>query len=106
MDTSQILDASALELRTNNPYSVGTVFVFPEGDVLLDRDPIEIPKSIQDRYYTVVDGDTIGTLAFQAYGNSKEWWVIADVNGIHWPFELIVGTTLLIPDINKVKAII
>lgn len=93
----------SLELRNNNPYSIGNIFVFPEGDFLLDRTPIDVDKSIYDKYHTVIDGDTLGKIAFNEYGNSKEWWVIADVNDLYWPFELTLGDLLLIPDIRKVK---
>lgn len=98
-----LLPEELLDLRSNNPYSVGELFLFPEGDYLLDRKPIEVDKSINDRYYTVLQGDTIGKIAFIAYGDSKEWWVITDVNNIAWPFELEIGKTLIIPDLDKVK---
>ena len=95
-----------INLRENNPYSVGSIFVFVEGDIALDRDPIKVTKSFNDRYYTIVAGDEIGNIAFDYYGNSKWWWVIWDSNDIENPFELKVGNTLLIPDLNRIKATI
>jgi Uncharacterized protein containing LysM domain len=92
-----------LELRTNNPYSIGNIFSFSEGDFALEREPIVIERSIRDRYHTVVEGDTLSTIAFDKYNDSKEWWVIADVNNLDWTFQLEVGTVLLIPDLNRVK---
>jgi nucleoid-associated protein YgaU len=93
-----------LSLRIDNPYSVGSVLTFDEGDSLLKREPIQYVKSQRDRYYTVVEGDTIDAIAYEAYGNSKWWWVIADANKIDFGFELEEGTSLLIPDLEKVKA--
>lgn len=93
-----------LELRTNNPYSVGSVFIFPEGDFLLDRDPIVVEKSIGDKYHTVIEGEILSQISFIEYGNSKYWWLIYDTNDIDNPFDLESGTILLIPDLNKVEA--
>lgn len=92
-----------LELRINNPFSIGNIFIFDEGDYILDRESIQVEKSIRDRYHTIIDDETLGTIAFNFYGNSKWWWVIADVNNISWPFKLETGLTILIPDINKVN---
>lgn len=94
-------------LRDNNPFSEGSIFIFPEGDVALDREPIVSDKSINDRYYTTVDGDEIGTIAFDAYGDSKYWWVIYDANDeiIIDPLNLETGITIRVPDLSKVKII-
>lgn len=92
-----------LELRVNNPYSIGTTFIFDEGDVLLDRDPIVVPKSVRDQYHVVVEGETLSKIAFDYYGNSKYWWVIYDINNLDWPFQLESGSVLLIPDIHQVN---
>lgn len=97
-----------LDLRENNPYSIGSVFQFKEGDYLMDRMPIEVEKSTKDRYFTVVQGDTLGALADKAYGNSKYWWILDDVNnlnlkGIEAMFELQPGITLYVPDLNKIR---
>lgn len=90
-----------IELRRNNPYSTGEIFIFPEGDYLLDRVEFTYVKSIRDRYFTVNQEDNINDIAFKAYGNSKWWWVIADINNITFPFELSMGSTLLVPDLDK-----
>lgn len=93
-----------LSLRENNPYSIGTIMVFEEGDFLLDREPAVFSKSARDRYFTVGVNDDLWTIAHQAYNNSKWWWIIYDANPeIDNPFELEVGKTLLIPDLIKAK---
>lgn len=91
-----------LELRQNNPYANGTIFQFEEGDILLDRIPVVAEKSTGDRYYTIKQFDTLSILSGKFYGNSKYWWILMDVNDIEWPFELEIGKTILIPDINKI----
>lgn len=100
-DTS--LDVVIPELREDNPYYYGSVFIFPDGSMSLDRDPIIYSRSDKDRYYTVGDGEFIDSIAYEAYGNSKEWWKIADVNGILFPFDLPIGETLVIPDLDQIQ---
>jgi hypothetical protein len=94
-----------LELRENNPYSIGSIFSFDEGDFLLDREPINVQKSVRDQFHLVIEGETLSNIAgkVEYYNNSKYWWVIADVNQLYWSFELTPGMVLLIPDINQVK---
>lgn len=95
-----------IELRENNPYSIGNIFIFPEGDYVLDREPVVYNKSIRDKYVTTTQGDTLGSIAFEEYGSSKWWWVLLDVNDLLYLtplFDIPDGTTLLIPDLNKIK---
>jgi len=92
-----------LELRINNPYSNGEVFVFNEGDAVLDGRVITYVKSIKDRYFTVAQGDSLSSISFEAYGDSKYYWVIAQANGIDEAYEVTIGQSLLIPDIEKIK---
>lgn len=93
-------------LRQNNPYSIGYIFIFEEGDYLLNRDEPQFNKSINDRYYTVEEGDDLFIIAFKAYGNSKWWWVIRDANKLDFGFDIEVGDTLYVPDLEQAKATI
>lgn len=44
------------------------------------------------------------SIAFDVYGNSKYWWIIAMMNDITDPFtEFYKGRSLLIPDLELVK---
>lgn len=96
-------NTNSLQLRQNNPYSVGSIFQFPEGDVLLDRVPLTYVPSSTDRYYTVEQGESLWSIAGRAdvFGQSKYWWIIADVNDIDNGFNLGVGTTLIIPTLSN-----
>lgn len=87
------------QLRQNNPYSVGVIFQFPEGDVLLDRTPITVLPSQSDRYYTVEQGETLWTIAGRkdVYGEAKFYWILADVNQIDNPLDITPGITLTVP---------
>jgi nucleoid-associated protein YgaU len=91
------------ELWENNPYSIGSVFVFDEGDILLDgADPI-IPRNTKDKYYTVKMGDDLSSISFGVYEDSKWWWLIAKVNNIPFGFELPLGKTLTIPELSQAQ---
>lgn len=93
-----------ISLRENNPYSIGSIFIFDEGDFLLDREPAKFIKSPRDRYYTVENEKDLLDIAFEAYGDSKWWWLIYDANpDLISTFEVEVGKTLLIPDLIKAK---
>lgn len=91
------------KLRDDNPYSIGSVFVFDDGSIALDPGEVNYEKSELDRYYTVIQEEKIGNIAYQAYVNSKLWWIIGRVNNVIFPFDLDSGQTLIIPDLNHIK---
>jgi nucleoid-associated protein YgaU len=93
----------SIELRDNNPYSIGSLFTFDDGTLYLDEGELNYEKSDNDRYYTVIQGDTLWAIAGFAYQDSKEWWKIAMVNKLENPFELRIGSTLIIPDLENLK---
>lgn len=88
-----------ITLRENNPYSLSSIIVLSDGSLVLERTKINYVKSDKDRYFTVIQNDTIWNIAHQAYGDSKYWWIIADVNNIEDPIDLEPGVSLLIPDL-------
>jgi hypothetical protein len=57
-----------------------------------------IPLSDDDIYVATETGDRLDTLAFQFFGDSSLWWIIASANNIHnAPFGFQDGTVLRIP---------
>ena len=96
MATTQI---EPLILRENNPYSLSDIIVLSDGSLILERHKVVYIKSDKDRYFTTIQGDTIWNIAHQAYGDSKLWWIISDVNNMEDPFDLEPGMSLLIPDL-------
>ncbi|MEO7688804.1 MAG: LysM peptidoglycan-binding domain-containing protein [Sphingomonas sp.] len=50
--------------------------------------------------YTVIQGDTLSTVAQNIYGDSALWYLIAEVNGLNANSPLTAGQILLVP--NKV----
>jgi hypothetical protein len=50
--------------------------------------------------HTVQDGDTLPSIAYQAYGDATVWRAIADVNGIENPMHLRRGRPLSLPKLE------
>lgn len=82
-----------------DPYSNGFVVDLEDGDIMVERVPaqptqLSNPKAV----HTVLEGETIQSIAFQYYGDSGYWPVIADVNSIYNPFtDLKPNMQLYIP---------
>jgi hypothetical protein len=57
-----------------------------------------IPLKDDDIYVATETGDRLDTLAYDFYGDSKLWWIIASANNIHNAvFGFEDGTILRIP---------
>lgn len=96
-----------MDFYTNNPFAGGTIFTLSDGSQVLDRQPLNYPGSINDRYFDLTETDTLSDISLEAYGDSKWYWVIAEVNDIFFSLDLPEpGTTLLIPDLDVVKMIL
>jgi Contractile injection system tube protein len=53
------------------------------------------------RSHLLIEGDSLPSVAYKEYGNAGWWRPIAEVNGIDDPFKLVVGTRLLVPDMDE-----
>jgi hypothetical protein len=51
------------------------------------------------RVHTMIDGDTLQSVAYRELGKPAYWRAIADLNGIDDPLRLPAGTVLLIPSL-------
>ncbi|WP_048438362.1 LysM peptidoglycan-binding domain-containing protein [Caenimonas sp. SL110] len=79
------------------------------GEVVYDNNIAEFQlgyRSITPTYplaapgaYVVRSGDTLRSIAQQAYGDSRRWFQIADANGIQGDSDLRVGLTLNLPNL-------
>ena len=53
---------------------------------------------VGSKRYTTQSGDSFETLAFQRYGDSNKWYILADANPhIFWPLDLVSGQEIVIP---------
>jgi len=51
-----------------------------------------------ERFWTVVEGDTLGWISYKEYGDATRWRLIADANRLPGPRELRPGMLLVIPN--------
>ena len=88
-------------------YDRGYLVEFYEGDVAFYRTPIKYNGSVNDKYHVVSDGETLHSIALKYYGSQYPWFILADANVsvIEDIFELVVGTTLLIPDLKVIYSL-
>ena len=81
-------------------YSAGYALKYSNGDYSLER-PIPIPiYSDSDQIHTVMDGETLQSIAYRYYGDSGFWYQIAEANQIVNPIsneEFYIGRRLIIP---------
>lgn len=62
-----------------------------------------IEPAKDDKRYTVDVNDRIDRLAYQFYGNSDLWWVIALANGMELlPCDLKLYSEIIVPSQNRV----
>lgn len=80
-------------------YTNAIINNYEEGQPTLDRQRFSYKVSKDDKVYNIKQGDTLQSIAHKFYGNSKYWYVIADVNEILNPLLLNIGEQLIIPKI-------
>jgi nucleoid-associated protein YgaU len=55
--------------------------------------------------HTTTDGDTLASVAYQAWGNPQLWRDLAEANGIDNPMALRPGTRLLVPALEELPSL-
>lgn len=58
------------------------------------------------RTHTVVEGDSLASVSYKEYGDPNLWRAVARANDIDDPMRLRAGTTLLLPPIEDVGAMV
>lgn len=94
-----------LQLQSDDPYARGVIIPMADDKMLLKRDKFKYnPTGTNDRTYIVKEGDNIWDIAYSELGNARDWVKIMDVNPtVLNPFEIEVGTELIIPDVDQLK---
>ena len=75
------------------------------------RASVAIYQAVNDgriaaRRETLADAERLDVIAGREYGNAKLWWVIAAASGIGWCLQAPPGTTILIPSLGAVAALV
>lgn len=61
-------------------------------------------REVNYRYRTAIFGDRFDNLAYQYYGDSTLWWVLAAANPeVFYPDEIPAGVVLRIPDADILR---
>lgn len=94
------MENTNISLWANNPYGDGIVFTFKEGDQQLGRTPLIYVQSSRDRTYTIQDGDDLWAISYGAYGESKWYWVLQEVNAYLCAEDIQTNDTIIIPDLD------
>ena len=69
--------------------------------------PPEIPLSENDITHIVTSNQRIDSIAYQYYGSSALWWIIAERNNISLPLsEVKQGVELIIPSRSVVDTVL
>lgn len=83
-----------------SPYDDSFVLKYPDGDISVERNVSPIYNDYV--VHTVLEGETIQSIAFKYYGDSGLWGVIADANDILNPFEdLHSDMEIIIPNYGR-----
>lgn len=85
-------------MEISSPYQNVYALQYDNNDVSLERIPYEHMASPQDIIHTILEGETITSIAYQYYKDSGKWYIIADTNNIYNPIaDLKVGQEIIIP---------
>ncbi|MAO08028.1 MAG: hypothetical protein CL596_04875 [Alteromonas sp.] len=85
----------------NTIYKNGYIINYSNGDRAIYRDKLEYVEDIEDKLYTIKQGDRLSSISFMFYKNPLLWYLIADINNIDNPFVLIEGQEIIIPNPSK-----
>lgn len=84
---------------TQSPYSNTYIIQYGDGTSTLERVSDTYTKEGGERIHTVMDGETLQSIAFRYLGDSGLWAKIADTNSIIDPFtEIFMGKQIIIPN--------
>jgi nucleoid-associated protein YgaU len=58
------------------------------------------------RTHTMVEGDTLASVAYKEYRDPSRWRALAVINGIDDPMRVAPGTELMIPEKREADALV
>ena len=99
--------AKNIVLPPNSRYLSTNVYEDAKGNTFFGPwQPLNLPLDATDSFYLVREGvqARLDLLAYDIYGDSGLWWVIANYNNVINPFLLEAGETLRIPSRARVTA--
>ncbi len=92
------------ELDVTSRYNWSVYYVDPKGgDFYGTRQPLKLREDVSDLFHVVSDSDRIDLIAYRYYGDVRLWWIIAELNNILNPLEILPGTILRIPTYERIQ---
>lgn len=95
-----------MNIPVNNPYSQGIIVNYTDGTQLLRRRRLLYTPIGDEEYHTIIQEETLWFISYLHYKDSHWWFAIADANLIVNPFELTLGSILLIPNLSRVQLLL
>lgn len=72
----------------SSPYDNARVIEYDDGSFIVES--MDIGNTVESTStYTVKDGDTLQSIAHAMYGDSGLWYLLAEANSIHNPFDIL-----------------
>ena len=108
IDAKEIVDQYSIRTTTINRtsrYRKLDRILDDEGNRYVEtNEPVTVPKSPNDTFHIVTakDENRLDLIAWQYYGNSLLWWVIAEASDIVDPFNVPRDSVLRIPDKSSI----
>jgi len=82
----------------------GTIITFDDGLKILIRAKTILTERTLYKNHIVKEGETLESIAFKEYKAGGYWLMLMDINtDIFNPFELEVGSNVILPRLNSVK---
>lgn len=70
------------------------------------RAPVRLAPAEDDTLLAWREGDRLGLIAHNAWGDAKLWWLLCDLNDIVDPFNIEVGAVLRVPSRARVELVV
>lgn len=67
------------------------------------RQARSLPPAGDDSYHVWREGDRLPLVAFKAWGTSRLWWLVCDLNEVVDPYAIEAGTRLRLPSRARVE---
>ena len=88
----------ATTYKNSSPFNIGYIVQYQEGDLSLEKHQPTVVLSDHDDIRILKADETLHSIAYEVYGDSGKWYILAEVNNIMNPFvELKEGMKIRIP---------
>lgn len=88
----------ATTYKNSSPFNIGYIIQYEGGESSLEKDQPTVVVSDSDTIRVLKPDETLHDIAYEIYGDSGKWYILAEANHISNPFtELKPGMKIRIP---------